>query len=373
MSIPADTDRSRQIVKASAIGIITNALLAAFKATIGILSNSIAIVLDAVNNLSDALSSVITIVGTKLAGKAPNREHPYGYGRVEYLTTVVIAVMVLTAGATSLKESIEQIINPETPDYSPLSLIIVGVAVVVKILLGTYFKKRGKTLDSAALVASGQDALMDSIISISTLIAALIYVFFGLSLEAWLGVIISIFILRAGYEIIKDATAKLLGERSDGELTKAIKSTIKEIDGVLGAYDLILNDYGPQRLWGSIHIEVADNMEAAQIDALSRQIQELVYKKHQVILHTVGIYSQNTDKTSVSLKNEIYKYLQTHQEVLEMHGFYIKPDANDITLDIIIDFGSKNRQELLNTISSELMAKYPDYHFNITLDSDISD
>ena len=373
MSDPTDSNRSRQIVKVSIVGIITNALLAAFKAAIGILSNSIAIVLDAVNNLSDALSSVITIVGTKLAGKAPNRKHPYGYGRIEYLTTVVIAVIVLTAGVTSLKESIEQIIHPETPDYSTISLIIVGVAVIVKILLGTYFKKRGKTLDSDALVASGQDALMDSIISISTLVAALVYVFFGLSLEAWLGVIISIFILRAGYEIIKDSTAKLLGERADGDLSKAIKSTIKEMDGVRGAYDLILNDYGPQRLWGSIHVEVDDNMTASQIDSLSRQIQELIYSRHQVILHTVGVYSINTDETSANLRNEIYQFIKTHKEVLEIHGFYIKPDSNDITMDVIISFDAENRKELLNTIKSDLSAKYPDYHFNITLDSDISD
>ena len=172
----------------------------AAKAVVDVLSSSIAIVLDAVNNLSDALSSIITIVGTKLAGKAPTKKHPYGYGRIEYLTTVVIAVIVLTAGVTSLKESIEHIIHPETPDYSTVSIIIVSVAVVVKVLLGTYFKKRGKTLDSDSLVASGQDALMDSIISVSTVVAALVFVFFGVSLEAWLGVIISIFILKAGYD-----------------------------------------------------------------------------------------------------------------------------------------------------------------------------
>ena len=373
MSDPIDSNRSRQIVKVSIIGIITNALLAAFKAAIGILSNSIAIVLDAVNNLSDALSSVITIVGTKLAGKAPNRKHPYGYGRIEYLTTVVIAVIVLTAGATSLKESIEQIIHPETPDYSTISLIIVGVAVIVKILLGTYFKKRGKNLDSDALVASGQDALMDSIISISTLVAALIYVFFGLSLEAWLGVIISIFILRAGYEIIKDSTAKLLGERVDGDLTKAIKETIISIDGVHGAYDLILNDYGPQRLWGSVHVEVDDTLTSAQIDELSRQIQTIIYEKYQVILHTVGIYSINTDSKVTELRNSICSAIQKHPEVLEIHGFYFKPDTNHINLDIIISFDAENRHALHKQIISELNESYPDYQFNITLDSDVSD
>ena len=366
-------NRSKELVKVSAVGIITNVLLAGFKAVIGVLSSSIAIVLDAVNNLSDALSSIITIVGTKLAGKAPTKKHPFGYGRIEYLTTVVIAVIVLTAGATSLKESIEHIIHPETPDYSTVSIIIVSVAVVVKILLGTYFKRRGKTLDSDSLVASGQDALMDSIISISTVVAALVFVFFGLSLEAWLGVIISLFILKAGYEIIKDSTAKLLGERVDGELSKAIKETIKSIDGVHGAYDLVLNDFGPQRLWGSVHIEVDDTLSAAQIDELSRKIESLVYEKHQVILHTVGVYSTNTDEKTSELRNAIYTMIKKHSEIIEIHGFYLKPGTNEISMDIIITLEAADRHALHKTISSELSETYPNYQFSITLDSDISD
>lgn len=366
-------DRSKQIIKVSIVGIITNALLAIFKAVVGVLSNSIAIVLDAVNNLSDALSSIITIVGTKLAGKAPNREHPYGYGRVEYMTTVVIAVIVLTAGATSLKESIEQIIHPETPDYGTISLIIVGVAVVVKIGLGTYFKKRGKSLDSDSLTASGQDALMDSVISVSTLVAALVYVFFGLSLEAWLGAVISLFILKAGYEIIRDATAKLLGERIDSDLSKAVKSTICAIDGVCGAYDLILNDYGPQRLWGSVHIEIDAELSAAQIDDKTRLIQQTVFDKHQVVLHTIGIYSINHDATSTALREKIYQTIKQHPEVLEIHGFYVKEEAKEIRMDIIISFDVKDRKQLHEAIVKEISALYPDYHFHVALDLDFSD
>ena len=373
MTEQSQDNRSKEIVKVSTIGIITNVLLAGFKAVIGILSNSIAIVLDAVNNISDALSSIITIVGTKLAGKAPTKKHPYGYGRIEYLTTVVIAVIVLTAGATSLKESIEHIIYPETPDYSTVSVIIVSVAVVVKVLLGTYFKKRGKTLDSDSLVASGQDALMDSIISLSTVIAAFVFIFLGISLEAWLGVIISVFILKAGYEIIKDSTAKLLGERVDGDLSKSIKETITSIDGVHGAYDLILNDYGPQRLWGSVHIEVDDTLSVSQIDELSRKIQAMIYEKHQVILHTVGVYSTNTDAKSSELKNAIYTMIKKHSEVIEIHGFYLNLETNEISLDVIISLEAKDRHALHQAIISELLKSYPDYHFKITLDSDISD
>ena len=367
------SEREKQIVKVSVIGIVTNVCLAGFKAIIGLLSNSIAIVLDAVNNLSDVISSVITIVGAKLSSKSPNKEHPYGYGRVEYLTTVVIAVIVLWAGAASLKASIVEIVTPETPSYSAVSLVIVGVAVVVKIVLGLFVKARGRALHADSLVASGQDALMDSIISASTLSAAFIYIIFGLSLEAWLGAIISLFILKAGFEIIKDATGKLLGRRVEGAFIKEIKQTICEIDGVHGAYDLILHDYGPDQLSGSVDIEVDDTVSAKQIACITHAIQDAVYEKHQVIIHTVGIYSVNTDEETLKLETDIYKLISKHEHVLQCHGFYKNPETNVITLDVVISFEAGDRQAELQKIKEELSGVYSEYQFVLTLDSDMSD
>ena len=167
--------RGNIIVRTSIIGILANVFLAGFKAGVGILSNSIAIILDAVNNLSDALSSVITIVGTKLAGREADKKHPFGYGRIEYLSSLVIAMIVLYAGITSLTESVEKIIHPETPDYSVAALIIVAVAVFVKIGLGLFVKTTGEKVNSDSLINSGKDALLDSVISVSTLAAAGIF------------------------------------------------------------------------------------------------------------------------------------------------------------------------------------------------------
>ena len=184
--------REKIIVRTSIIGIIANALLAGFKAFVGVVTGSIAIILDAVNNLSDALSSVITIIGTKIANKGQDKEHPLGHGRVEYLTAMIIAVIVLYAGITSLKESVMKIIHPELPEYTTASLIIVGAAIFVKIVLGLYVKRTGESVKSESLMNSGADALNDSIISASTLVAAIIFIVTGLSLEAYLGVIISL-------------------------------------------------------------------------------------------------------------------------------------------------------------------------------------
>ena len=250
----SDTNVSREktIVRTSIIGIVANVFLAAFKAVIGLAANSIAIVLDAVNNISDAGSSLITIIGTKLAGREPDKKHPFGYGRIEYLSAMIISVIVLYAGVTSFTESVKQIIHPETPDYSTLSLIIVGVAVVVKIVLGRYVKSIGKKVNSDSLVNSGEDATLDSVISASTLVAAAIFLIFGISLEAWLGAVISLVIIKSGVEMLKDTISQILGEKNDPELAREIKKTVTSFPGVHGAYDLVLNNYGPDAWNGSI-------------------------------------------------------------------------------------------------------------------------
>jgi cation diffusion facilitator family transporter len=180
----SDSPREATIVRTSVLGIAANVLLAAFKAAVGIATRSVAVTMDAVNNLSDAMSSVITIVGTKLATKRPDKRHPLGYGRVEYLSSTVISVLVLYAGVTSLVESVKGIAFPQTPDYTPVSLVIIAAAVVVKLLLGRHVKATGERVDSDSLVASGADALFDAVLSLSTLAAALVFIGTGVAIEA---------------------------------------------------------------------------------------------------------------------------------------------------------------------------------------------
>lgn len=366
--------RESQIIKTSIIGILANIFLASFKAVIGMISNSIAIVLDAVNNLSDALSSIITIVGTKLAGKAPDKEHPYGHGRAEYLSAMLISVIILYAGTTSLIESIKKIITPETPDYSMISLIILIVAIIVKIVLGIYVQKIGKKVNSESLIDSGKDALMDSIISVSTLIAAIIFIGFGISLEAWIGTIISIVIIKAGIDMIKSTISQIIGERIENEVSTSIKKTVSSFDKVYGAYDLILNNYGPSTYLGSIHIEVADTMQASEIDELTRNIMEKVYDEHGVILTAIGIYSMNTqDEEIKTIRQEISNIVHSYKSVLQMHGFYLNKKENSISFDIIIDFSDKNKDEVYKQIYEKVKNSYPEYSLKITMDFDISD
>ena len=308
--------REKTIVKTSAIGIIANVFLAGFKAVVGILTNSIAIVLDAVNNISDAGSSLITIVGTKLAGREPDKKHPFGYGRIEYMSAMLISVIVLYAGVTSFVESVKQIIKPETPDYNAASLIIVAVAVAVKILLGRYVKGIGKKVKSDSLVNSGEDATLDSVISASTLVAAGIFLIFHVSLEAWLGAIISIVIIKSGAEMLRDTVSQILGEQNDAELARSIKQTVTGFPEVHGAYDLVLNNYGPDSWNGSIHIEVLDTFSANELDQLIREITMKVMEEHHVILTAIGVYSVNTqDEEIIQARQKVREIVFAHEYV----------------------------------------------------------
>ena len=367
-------NREKTIVKTSVIGILANVLLAAFKAIVGFFTNSIAITLDAVNNLTDALSSVITIIGTKIAGKKPDKNHPFGHGRFEYIGTVTISVIILYAGITALIESIKKIITTEKPDYTPVALIIVAVAVAVKIVLGLFVRRAGIRVKSDSLVASGKDALLDAVISASTLVAAGIYIIWGVSLEAWLGAVISLVIIKAGVDILREGISSIVGERVDSGFSNAIKETILGFDDVIGVYDLILHNYGPDSYIGSVHIELPDTYTMNELDRLERDIADAVYCEHNIIMAGIGIYSSNTNGGKADeILTDIRKTVMSHNYVLQLHGFSFREKEKEIRFDLVIDFAAPDRAELFKEIVAEVQNKYPDYTLRVTLDTDFSD
>ena len=367
-------NREKIVIKTSIISILSNIILAGFKAFVGLLANSIAIISDAINNLSDALSSIITIVGTKLAGRAPDKNHPYGYGRIEYMTSFIVSGIVLYAGITALVESIKKIIKAEPVHYSTITLMILISGIIVKFILGIYVKKKGKEVNSDSLIASGSDAFNDAILSISVLASAIIYMIFNISIEAYIGVILSVFIIKAGLDLIKESVDNVLGTRVESSLSRSIKKEIAKEENVEGAYDLVLNDYGPDKYLGSVHIEVPDTLTVAEIDKISRRITKNISNKYGVLLHTIGVYSINTkDKTIIEVKKEITKIVFSHEGILQMHGFYFDEEDKNISFDIIIDFKTKNREEVYKKIYEEIQNKYKGYKLDITLDIDISD
>lgn len=365
-------DRQKRIIKTSILGIIVNIILVAFKATIGLLANSIAITLDAVNNLTDAISSIITIVGTKLANKKPDKEHPYGHGRIEYITSVIISAIVLFAGVTALKESFEKILNPGEIDYSLISLIIIAVAVLVKFFFGRYVKKVGKEVSSQSLVASGQDAFMDSILSFTTLVAGIINYIWHLSLEGYLGVIIAFVIIKSAVDMLKETLNIIIGERADKELTDKIKEKVCSYEEVQGAYDLAIHNYGPAKSIATVHIQVRDDMTAHEIHILTRKITFDLFNELGIIA-TIGIYASNDDEKHADIKQDVMNIVKEYDDVKQIHGLYIDDEKKDIYFDIIIDFKCENQEKLRDEIIENLSKKYTNYEFNIILDDDISD
>ena len=364
--------RDKVIIRTSIIGILANVLLAAFKAAVGIASNSIAVVLDAVNNLSDALSSIITIVGTKLAGKLPDKKHPLGYGRIEYISAMIVSGIVLYAGITSAVESVKKIIHPEKPEYSVISLVIIAVAVVVKIVLGRYVKAKGEEVNSGSLVASGSDAMFDAILSASVLACAIIFMITGISLEAFVGAVISVIIIKSGVEMMIETLNEILGVRADEETTDRIKELLTGEEEVQGAYDLIMFNYGPDKNLASVHLELPDTMSVREVDRLTRKLERKVYKETGVVLVAVGVYSYNTgDDEAARIQKDVRERVLAHDWAVQLHGFYVDVETKEMTFDVVISFDISPR-EALSALYEEMKKAYPDYKIVIAPDVDVS-
>lgn len=366
-------EREKTIVRTSIIGIVTNVLLVIFKAFVGVVSHSIAVILDAVNNLTDALSSVVTIIGAKLGAKKPDRKHPLGYGRIEYLSSMIVAALVIYAGITSFVESVKKIISPEAADYSIVSIVIISVAIVVKLILGLYVRKKGKDVNSGALSASGSDALFDAIISASVLASAIIYLIWGVSLEAYVGVLISGFIIKAGIEMMIETLNDIIGKREDAETISELKKIICEEEAVLGAYDVTLFNYGPNKNYGSVHVELPDTLMVDDVDRITRKIQLNVYNKTGIILTGVGVYSFNTsDDESAQMRNTIQKTVMSHEWALQMHGFYADMEKKTVRFDVVLSFDIEQKTAI-EELYREVKPLYPDYFILIVPDVDVAD
>ncbi len=366
-------DRNEQIIRTSYVGVAANVLLAAFKAAVGLAASSVAIVMDAVNNLTDVLSSVITIVGTKLSERPADHEHPFGHGRIEYFSAIIIAIIVLMAGAGSLVESVSKIIHPTEPHYTNATLTVIIVAIGVKLLLGHYVKRTGERLKSDALIASGADALFDAVVTLATLISAGIMMLWNVNLDGIFGTLISLVILKAGYEMLSSPINELLGSRISSEFVAQLKNEVMSFKDVHGVFDIIMNSYGPDTIIGSLHVNVPDTMSAREIHRLTRSISSHIYNKFHVIL-TVGIYAINTDtKGTGRLQHEVMDFAANHADVMQVHGFFYYPEHNLITIDVVPEETIKDGQRFADTMEADLKQRFPDYNFSIIVDHNYSE
>ncbi len=358
--------RSKQIIRTSILGIVANVLLAAFKAAVGLVAGSIAIIMDAVNNLTDALSSVITIIGTKLSERPPDRQHPFGHGRIEYFSAMAIALIVLAAGAASLIESVKKIIHPVVPTYTSATLAVVIVAIIVKLLLGRHVKRQGDRLKSDALRASGADALSDAAVTLATLVSAILLLLCHVNLDGIFGTLISLVIIKTGVEMLGAPVSQLLGKSASRDLVAAIRQRVIQQFGVQGVYDIILNYYGPNTIIGSMNVSVPDTMTAREIHGLSRAIATDLMKTYGMITN-VGVYATYTGALA-QLQTQVTRAALACPHVIQVHAFYVYEEDNIITLDIVPDDEVTDDGAFAADVAAELRRQFPDYEFQILID-----
>lgn len=369
--------RERTIVLTSASGIGGNLLLVGFKAFVGFVTGSISLVSDALNNLSDALSSLITIIGTKLSNKRPDKKHPFGHGRIEYLTSSIIGVLILFAGALALYESITDAVKyyrgGSLANFDNWAFIIISVAIVVKVGLGTLFRVVGKKVNSDALKASGIDALFDALLSLGTLVGALVTKFGGFYIEGYIGGVIGIFIIRSGVGVLRESVSSIIGDRAEEGLATKIKSICLAHKEVKGVFDLILNNYGPNKTIGSLHIEVDDMMTAKELHGLCRIIESEIYLSCGVIA-TTGVYASNDSSPEGALiKEKLLEVMKGYPTLLQMHGFYVDSHKKMVTYDLIFDFDDADMERHASEICASMKEAFPEYGFYPILDQDYSD
>ena len=367
-------DREKIIVKTSIINICFNLIIALVKGLIGFFTNSVAILSDAINSLVDGFSGIITIVGIKLAGKEPNKKHPYGYGKIEYMSEFLVASIIVYAGITECVEAIKKIVHPDHVYYSSPIIIVLIVAIVIKYVLGWYIDKKSKEANSATLHVAGTHAEHGSLISISVLFSAIVYKIFNIKIEGYVGLVLSIMVIKSGFDLIKRAVENMIGKRIPKELSLKLKDLIMNEKEVKGVYDLILNSNGPDKYFGSVHIEVSNDLSIADVDILTRRITKKVYDEFGVVIHTVGVYAIDINNKKIrAMKKKIEEIVLSHDGAIDVHGFIVDEEDKACNFDVVIDFSVLNRKIFRDMLIQEITKIYSDYKFDIVLDTDISD
>lgn len=371
-------DREGQIIRASIFNIIGNVLLAVVKGVAGHITGSIAITLDAVNSLADALSSIIAIIGTKLASKPANHEHPFGFGRMEYLTSIGIAALILSAGFSSFTEAIRSIIRPTTPTYTVGTLVVVGAAALVKYGLGWFLRHEGKRLNSGSLTGSGTDSLMDGCVSVATCVAGILYLEMGLQIESLLAAAIALLIIKSGIQLLMQTASKLLGERADPEIAARVERETRSVEEVRLASGLVLHDFGPDLLAGTIHVTVDGDMTVAEFDSVVRDVQEHVYRTCGVALLGVTPYPDVPEDDELSdevrkVRAAVARIVWRHDHVVELRGLYIDPQTHTVRFDAIVEFGSRKIADQRAEIAEACAKACPGWTFEIRVLPDVGD
>ena len=313
--------RSKYGILSTAIGIAVNILLSIFKMIIGVISSSISIISDALNNITDVGSSLVTMIGFKISQKSVDKDHPWGHGRMEYITAFIVDIIIILVGIELFKTSIEKIINPVLPEISNFTLIILVVAIIVKLWLFLFYSKIAKKIDSGAMKASAYDSISDVLSTSIVLISAIVAKKFGVTIDGYASIIVSIFILYTGFKAMKETVDILLGQKPDGEFVKAIEEFAVKYDMIQGIHDLMVHDYGPGRKIVSFHAEVPADCDICNAHDIIDQMEQDIYEKFNCIT-TIHMDPIVVDDVEINeMKQTVEKIVKEMNEEFSIHDF----------------------------------------------------
>ena len=363
-------ERTGIINRTAILGIVVNVLIAGVKIAAGLLASSVAIVSEGVNNAADALTSVLTMVGTRLAGRHPDAKHPFGYGRIEYLTGLVVAVVIIVSGVQMLIESVKLIFRPEELSISYVSLAIVAVSAVVKFFLGLYTIARGRVVQSDALVGVGLECRGDSYISIITIGVAVVFLLTGVSLDAYAGVVMSAIILKAGVEVLLKIVSELIGRPGEKELATKIYQLVRATPGVVGAADMMLHNYGPNAWSGSVNVEIDHAKSVGEVYAMLHELQlGIMHEEHVTMVF--GVYAVDDDHVETRrIRRTILEYVKAHEHVKSFHAVYLEPGTNRLYCDLVVDYALADWEALRADFLDYMKAKVPGRDVVLTVETE---
>ena len=363
-------ERQERIVRASVIGILANLCIAAAKILVGLAASSLAILSEGMNNAADAGSSFLTLVGTKLAARHPDAKHPFGYGRIEYLTSLIVSTLILYTGVSLLVSSVQSILHPAEMEVSVMAVALVAGSAVIKYLLGTYVIREGKQAESQALIAVGNEGRNDSFFSIVTIAVSVLYMLTRISLDAWAGVFFAVVILKSGFGTLAETASDLIGRPGKKELAQKLYQEIRSTEGILSAADMMLHDYGPDSYSGSVNIEIDHKENIGDIYEYLHALQLRIMHEYHVTM-VFGIYAVNNDgAASKEMRLCIGRFIKDHEHVKSFHALYKSAETGKIYCDLIVDYELSDWDCLRREFLDYMKQFYPDNEVVLTIETD---
>lgn len=361
------TVRRRYGILCGSVGVALNILLSLGKFIAGLSVNSIAVIADAANNLSDAGSSVITMAGFKLAGQKPDPAHPFGHGRIEYISGLIVSMAILLMGFELLKTSVEKIFSPEETVFSIAAIVILCASIAVKLYIFFYNKKIAARINSSAMAATATDSISDCLATAATLLSIILSAATGINLDGYCGVIVALFILFAGFKAAKDTVNPLLGQKPDPEFVKQIEKTVLSHEEVVGIHDLVVHDYGPGRIMISLHAEVSDKENILKIHDVIDNIEKELQKKLEchAVIHMDPISTD--DENTLKLKKEINEIVKKENPEFSIHDFrVVAGDTHtNIIFDLLIPYGISDDEETIKKKIDDEVKKLNKNYFTV--------